>query len=507
MPSEPVEAEIVNPEPQTMAVARIQSGAVNAKPLTVDEIGERLKFIRRVMQEQMKEGQDYGKIPGTGDKPSLLQPGAQKLLLTFNLREQLKKEVLREYPGWHREYEIVVTVFPAGQRPEDGWDGVGTCSTLESKYRYRKAERRCPACNKTTIIKGKEEYGGGFVCFKKKGGCGAKFTDDDQRITSQAADDVENEDPADTWNTVRKMAFKRALVAAAINATNTSELWTQDVEDMAANAAAKSKPSQAPPKPAQAPKPAPPAAKPAPPTSKPVTPVKSTMPTDKTKQWVLEQLEVEGLTDLAVEYYRKLTNPAVLMPNETLVDLGLRFVPASREQLRFLIAAITDFGNGDEAKHAFAPHTEPAPPNPPNSKPVPPRPAPAPKPAEPAPRPAPKDPEWWRDIIVPVPNKGQKRADYIVNPDTIGSLYDQCKQGNEPSCKRLYGFVGHFEAKPWTGHDGKQRPPSDVDTQFREALDAFAEWHDKNGNDTAPPKETATADPAAAPEEEKTPFD
>ena len=36
----------------------------------------------------------------------------------------------------------------------------------------------CPGCKKTgTIIKGKAEYGGGYVCFTKKNGCGAKFTD------------------------------------------------------------------------------------------------------------------------------------------------------------------------------------------------------------------------------------------------------------------------------------------------------------------------------------------
>jgi hypothetical protein len=36
----------------------------------------------------------------------------------------------------------------------------------------------CPACKKSgAIIKGKAEYGGGYVCFTKKQGCGAKFSD------------------------------------------------------------------------------------------------------------------------------------------------------------------------------------------------------------------------------------------------------------------------------------------------------------------------------------------
>lgn len=35
----------------------------------------------------------------------------------------------------------------------------------------------CPNCGKDAIIKGKEEYGGGWLCYKAKGGCGSKFTE------------------------------------------------------------------------------------------------------------------------------------------------------------------------------------------------------------------------------------------------------------------------------------------------------------------------------------------
>lgn len=35
---------------------------------------------------------------------------------------------------------------------------------------------KCPDCGETkAVIKGKAEYGGGYLCFKKKGGCGAKW--------------------------------------------------------------------------------------------------------------------------------------------------------------------------------------------------------------------------------------------------------------------------------------------------------------------------------------------
>src|SRR5437899_2341796 len=211
--SPPIDVYPKPSEPDTAsnsALVRIESGAVG-RAMTIDELHRNLEFIRQVMRNEMREGQDYGKIPGTGDKPTLLQPGAQKLLMTFNLTEQVKKEVLREYQNFHREYEFTITVC-AGNGKE--WDGVGTCSTLESKYRYRKAERKCPKCGKETIIQGKPEYGGGWVCWKKKGGCDAKFPSDEPAIASQPGGTVENEDPADQWNTVRKMAFKRGLVAA-----------------------------------------------------------------------------------------------------------------------------------------------------------------------------------------------------------------------------------------------------------------------------------------------------
>lgn len=502
---------------QTQALTVRQQGGAVGRALTVDELSEKLKFIRRVMKEVMKEDQDYGKIPGTGDKPSLFQPGAQKLLLTFNLREQVKREVLRELPHpsvmGHREYEFTVTVFPAGDRPENGWDGVGTCSTLESKYRYRKAERKCPQCHKAHIIVGKEEYGGGFLCWKKKGGCGAKFDANDQRILSQPAEDVENEDPADYWNTVRKMAFKRALIHASINGTNTSDLWTQDVEDMAANAAAKTpgEPAGAPA--ASAPRgsaPARPAtnrptnkapAKPA--TAAPAT--KATFPPADANTRARMIRELTSCIDLATEYFQKLANPAVLLPNETLEDVPLWAVPISRHQMDSLKAAIADFGNGGDAVHAFAPNPE----APAKDK----APKPTGKPGEKRPPPvvekAKEDPEWWRKVICPIPPRGMKRDDYMKQPETVGSMYDN--RHDEATAKRLFGFMGHFEVKStFQGQDGKERQRSEsqiqADQVFRDALDACAEYHEKHKDDTAPESEPAAEEPAAA-EDEPTPWD
>lgn len=103
---------------------------------------------------------------------------------------------------------------------------------MESKWRFRKAEQKCPSCGKETIIKGKKDYGGGWLCYGKKGGCGAKFKDGDPAIENQNMGRVEHDNPADYYNTCLKMAKKRALVDAILTATAASDIFTQDVEDM-----------------------------------------------------------------------------------------------------------------------------------------------------------------------------------------------------------------------------------------------------------------------------------
>jgi hypothetical protein len=110
--------------------------------------------------------------------------------------------------------------------------GLGSCSTFESRYRWRQAQRLCPQCRQAAIIKGKQEYGGGWLCFKNKGGCGAKFNDNDPNIISQEVGRVENPDIADAKNTVLKMAKKRAKIDAVIGVTRSAGMFTQDMEDL-----------------------------------------------------------------------------------------------------------------------------------------------------------------------------------------------------------------------------------------------------------------------------------
>jgi nitrite reductase/ring-hydroxylating ferredoxin subunit len=215
----------------TSALAKVEQPGelAQSSELSVEDIVSRVKKVHAVQREVMKEGVHFGKIPGV-TKDCLLKPGAEILGMVFRLDPQFEvTERIRD--GAHLTLEVKCTLFhiPTGARLGSG---MGSCSTHESRYAYRKGERACPSCGKATIIKGKEEYGGGWICFAKKGGCGAKFGDKDTAITSQQTGRVENEDLADQHNTVLKMAIKRAHVAAILFVTCASEIFTQDVEDM-----------------------------------------------------------------------------------------------------------------------------------------------------------------------------------------------------------------------------------------------------------------------------------
>ena len=198
--------------------------------MTVDQAVSQLQKVQAIMKATMKEGEHYGVIPGCGPKPTLLKPGAEKLALVFRLAPSF--EIIQtDIPVGHREYRVVCTLTHINTGRFLG-SGLGCCSTMEGKYRYRHAERACPKCGSPTIIKGKKQYGGGWICWKKKGGCGAKWGDGAQEIEGQMVDKVEHDNPADYYNTVLKMAKKRAQVDATLTATAASDCFTQDIEEM-----------------------------------------------------------------------------------------------------------------------------------------------------------------------------------------------------------------------------------------------------------------------------------
>ena len=197
---------------------------------------DQLKALQAVVKEVMVKDEHYGTIPGTG-KPTLLKPGAELLNNMYGFRlgsiEIEKTEQWDVQPSAETfplfRYLITTTLINAAG--EVIATGIGECNSYEVKYRWRSMARKCPKCGKETIIKGKEEYGCGWLCFGKKGGCGAKFKEDAPEIVKQTEGRTFNENIFDQVNTMVKMAKKRSYVDATLSATRTSGMFTQDLED------------------------------------------------------------------------------------------------------------------------------------------------------------------------------------------------------------------------------------------------------------------------------------
>ena len=187
--------------------------------------------FQAIVRTHMIPDHDFGVIPGT-QKPTLLKPGAEKIAKLLGLADEY--EIVDQQDDWDRplfRYLIrcrLVSIRTGVTLSQ----GLGECNSMEAKYRWREAKRTCPVCSQETIIKGKSEYGGGWLCFAKLGGCGEKFPDDDDAITAQQIGKIPNDDIYSQVNTILKMAKKRALVDAALSAGRLSDLFTQDMEDI-----------------------------------------------------------------------------------------------------------------------------------------------------------------------------------------------------------------------------------------------------------------------------------
>lgn len=212
--------------------------------LSIDQAVARYNAVVEFAKKVLKPGRDYGEIPGTehkrgGDKndeaPSsknhtLLKPGAEKLCTLFGL--MVNFEDYRVIEDWDKGlfYYAYRCVLSRGGRSIAG--AIGSANSRERKY--RRGARTCPECGAAAIKRSRFAKGSepaGFYCEDRSGGCGKSFPGNDTRILDQTMK-IDPLEAADQINTLQKMAQKRALVAATLIATNASEFFTQDVEDM-----------------------------------------------------------------------------------------------------------------------------------------------------------------------------------------------------------------------------------------------------------------------------------
>lgn len=164
-------------------MAENEQVVVRSESLSLKQVTDRVNLVHEVLKKVMKKGTHFGTVPGCGDKMVLLKPGADLLAMTFRLVPEFRVETTN-LPNDHREFAVTCSM-----RSPDGallGQGVGSASTMEKKYRYR------------------------------KDGSGNR---------------IENEDIADVFNTVLKIAKKRAHIDATLTVTGAADIFTQDLID------------------------------------------------------------------------------------------------------------------------------------------------------------------------------------------------------------------------------------------------------------------------------------
>ncbi|WP_020472465.1 hypothetical protein [Zavarzinella formosa] len=238
----------------TNAVVENRNNAVasyGARPLIIeavlDEESDQRRLLGQYISRHMVEGTDYGVIPGTERKnadgslaetpKTLFKPGAEKLTTLYRcIPRFVVEDKIEDWKTGLFYYRLSCQIITQA----DGVvvaEGVGSCSTYESRYRWRKADRKCPQCGVPAIKKSKfpprnkPNEAPGWYCFDKAGGCGENFAANDSSIVNQPIGRSENPDILDCVNTVLKMAKKRSHVDATITLARCSDIFTQDVED------------------------------------------------------------------------------------------------------------------------------------------------------------------------------------------------------------------------------------------------------------------------------------
>jgi hypothetical protein len=195
-----------------------------SQELSITDVKNQVVKIQQLMSEVLQEGQHYGTIPGA-DKPSLWKPGAEKINFLFRIGTGNLEITKLDLPNGHREITVKT---PMKHIPKDTiiCYGIGSCSTMESKYRYRNVSdyeitgQKIPDDAKAK----KSEY--------RKKGYGMKKVDGSwEWVKYTSTQKEENLDIADVYNTVLKMAAKRSYVDGTIKASAASDFFTQDIED------------------------------------------------------------------------------------------------------------------------------------------------------------------------------------------------------------------------------------------------------------------------------------
>jgi len=190
-------------------VEQYQQPSQQLATMNAEQVRDRVNLIQKVMKGVMQNGVHYGTIPGCGDKPALLKPGAEVLAVTFRLA--IEPVVFDLSTPDEAHFRVETRAISQADGSYLG-SGIGEASSNEEKYHWRRA-----VCD--------EEYEETDEARKRnvwKRGKGGKGYQVKQVRTN----------PADVANTILKMAKKRSQVDMTLSVTGASDIFSQDIEDL-----------------------------------------------------------------------------------------------------------------------------------------------------------------------------------------------------------------------------------------------------------------------------------
>jgi hypothetical protein len=193
-------------ESQEVAAPVHRPAAIALMPvMDVAQAIQRREMVVGLVGKMMHDGEHYGTLPGTKQK-MLFKPGAELLATFFGLEVSVTMTGQKE--DWEKGifcYTYKAVAIHSGQRISEC---EGTCTNLEKKYRYLWIDAKAPASKEERARM--KSYGEGR---DSQYGTGWQIR-------------IENPNPFDLMNTVKKMAQVRAYKGAVILATNSSAFFS-----------------------------------------------------------------------------------------------------------------------------------------------------------------------------------------------------------------------------------------------------------------------------------------
>lgn len=208
----------------------VQAGKLDVSLSQADIKSMKVRYenIRKLSNELMKKDVHFGDF-GIG-KSCLFKAGAEMLRVAFALQRKIEIEKTILSDG-HIEILAKVNLYTANGIYAGS--GFGSCTTMESKFRFSAAnleDTGKPVPREYWDLRGTDAKKAQAIL----GGSKYKAFKNDETgswTIHKKGEKKETETPEDYYNTILKMAVKRADVDAVISTLGISEFFTQDMED------------------------------------------------------------------------------------------------------------------------------------------------------------------------------------------------------------------------------------------------------------------------------------